>query len=144
MARFEDMKFIPHGRWARHFASAVFKRYRELLLFVAVFTCCGVMVVHQSRFNQSRHVELREAFILLYNRGYYEEAHRLYLRLLDEMTALSDQELMDDFQRTLTLVDPYSPGQTNMVWNYHWTLSNKLEKRAAGALTRAIKLANEE
>ena len=73
------------------------------------------MVVRQTVVNQSKHVELREAFILLYNRGYYEEAERLYLRLLDEMTGLSDRELMDDFQRTLTLVDPHTPAPTNMV-----------------------------
>jgi hypothetical protein len=130
--------------WTKHFAFAVLKRYRELLLFVAIFSACGVMVVRQTVMNQSRHVELREAFILLYNRGYYEEAERLYLRLLEEMTELSDREMMDDFQRTLTLVDPQTPSPTNMIWNYHWTLSNKLEKRAASAMTRAIRLANED
>lgn len=138
------MKPMSHRGWTRHFVVAVLKRYRELLLFVAVFACCGVMVVRQTVVNQSKHVELREAFILLYNRGYYEEAERIYLRLLAEMTDLSDRELMDDFQRTLTLVDPHTPAPTNLVWNYHWTLSNKLEKRAASAMTRAIKLANED
>jgi hypothetical protein len=102
------------------------------------------MVVRQAVKNQSRHVELREAFILLYNRGYYEEANRIYVRLLDGMTGLSNEELMDDFQRTLTLVDPQTPSPTNLIWNYHWTLSNKLEKRAASAMTRAIRLANED
>jgi hypothetical protein len=102
------------------------------------------MVVRQAVENRSKHVELREAFILLYNRGYYEEAERLYFRLLDEMTDLSNEELMDDFWRTLTLVDPQTSAPTNMVWNYHWTLSNKLEKRAASAVTRAVELANEE
>jgi hypothetical protein len=116
------MSLISPGKWTRHFVYAVLKRYRELLLFVAVFSACGVMVVRQTVVNQSRHV----------------------LRLLDEMTDLSDRELMDDFQRTLTLVDPQTPAPTNMVWNYHWTLSNKLEKRAASAMTRAIKLANED
>ena len=119
------------------------RRYRELLLFVALLTCCGMLVVHQSLQNESRHVELREAFILLHTRGYQEEADRLYQRLLADLTSLSDRELMDDFQRTLTLVNPYEDDSDNPVWNYHWTVSNKLEKRAASTLRRALDLANE-
>ena len=119
------------------------RRYRELLLFVALLTCCGMLVVHQSLQNESRHVEMREAFILLHTRGYHEEADRLYRRLLEDLTNLTDRELMDDFQRTLTLVNPYEDDSDNPVWNYHWTVSNKLEKRAASALRRALELANE-
>jgi len=141
---FQIMKTEMFRGWTTYFAREVLRHYRGMILFVAVFTCCGIMVVQQPLKNQSRHVEMREAFILLYNRGYYEEADRLYLRLLGEMTELSNQELMDDFQRTLTLVNPHAPAPTNQIWNYHWTLSNKLEKRAASTLTRAIKLANEE
>ena len=120
------------------------RKYRELLLFVALLTCCGMLVVRQSMVNQSRHVELREALILLHTRGYHEEANRVYLRLLDDLTGLSDREMMDDFQRTLTLVNPYEDESENPVWNYHWTVSNKLEKRAESTLKRALAIANEE
>jgi hypothetical protein len=120
------------------------KRYRELLLAVAVLTICSVMVVQQTLKNQSRHVELREALILLHTRGYKEESDRLYLKLLESMSGISDRQLMDDFQRTLTLVDPDTPAPDNPIWNYHWTVSNKLEKRAGSTLARALRLANED
>ena len=120
------------------------RRYRELLLAVVVITTCGVMVVKQTLWNESRHVELREALILLHNRGYEEESKKLYEKLLESMSNISDQQLLDDFQRTLTLVDPYTASPDNPIWNYHWTVSNKLEKRAENTLSRALELANED
>lgn len=120
------------------------RRYRELLLTVAVLTLCSVMVVQQTLKNQSRHEELREAMILLHNRGYGEESKRIYLKLLESMSTISDQQMMDDFQRTLTLVDPSTPAPDNPIWNYHWTVSNKLEKRAESTLSHALRLADED
>lgn len=120
------------------------KRYRELLLAIAVLTICSVMVIKQTLKNESQHVELREALILLHNRGYEEQSQRLYQKLLESMSRISDQQLLDDFQRTLTLVDPYTPAPDNPIWNYHWTVSNKLEKRAENTLARALQLAEDD
>ncbi len=102
------------------------------------------MVIRQFNLNQSKHVELREAFILLNSRGYEKEADRLYQRLLVEMENLSNRALLDDFQRTLTLVDPARPDEENLLWRYHWTVSNELEKRNESSLQRALKLAREK
>ena len=99
------------------------------------------MVVRQISMNQSKHLELREAFILLNSRGYKPQAERLYQTLLAEMEKLPDRVLFEDFQRTLTLVDPYRDEPENLVWEYHWTVSNELEKRSAASLQRALKLA---
>jgi len=101
------------------------------------------MVVRQIAANRSRHVELREAFILLHSRGYTNEASRLYRRLLNEMPSLSTDQLMSDFQRTLILIDPTIPHSDNLIWVYHWTVSNELEKRSASVLKKALKLAEE-
>ena len=111
------------------------------LIFAAVLTFCSVMVLRQASVNQSAHAELREAFIILHSRGYTNQALRLYNRLLLAMPSRSNEELRDDFQRTLTLVDPSVQQPQNPVWKYHWTVSNELEKRSESSLARALKLA---
>ena len=85
-----------------------------------------------------------EAFILLHSRGYKAQAEHLYQRLLNELQALPTKLLVDDFQRTLTLVEPARQQPENLIWAYHWTVSNEMEKRSAGALQKALKLAGEE
>jgi hypothetical protein len=57
---------------------------------------------------------------------------------------LTDKQLLDDFQRTLLLVDPYTQQTNNLIWNYHWMLSNELDRRSEGTLKRARKQAEEE
>ena len=101
------------------------------------------MVVRQYRSNQSKHVELREAFILLYTKNYQKESRRLYDRLINDIEKLSNRALLDDFQRTLMLVDPATQQPDNLLWRYHWTVSNELEKRSESTLLRALKLADE-
>ncbi|MDQ6632036.1 MAG: hypothetical protein M3Y82_09815 [Verrucomicrobiota bacterium] len=121
-----------------------FRRNRFLLIFLTLLVFCSVMVIRQFRANQARHVELREAFILLYTKGYKRESERIYQRLLKEIDHLPNQRLMDDFQRTLLLVDPTSEQPENLIWKYHWTVSNELEKRSESTLMRALKLAKEK
>lgn len=102
---------------------------------------CSFMVDRQFRVNQARHNEVREAFVLLHAKGYTNQAHQLYQRLLMNVDRVSDRVLMDDFQRTLMLVDAGTPQKTNLVWQYHWTVSNELERRSPRAFARALELA---
>jgi hypothetical protein len=120
------------------------RRYRFVVLLFALLIVCGVMAARQYLANQAKHVEMREAFILLYSKGYRPEAERLYNRLMLDLEDLSDKSLMEDYQRTLMLVDPLAQQRDNPVWRYHWTLSNELEKRSVGALKRALKLAGQK
>jgi len=119
------------------------RQYRSVLIFALFLVFSSVMVIRQINANQTRHVELREAFILLQTRGYVPQAERLYRRLLKEMDNLPTRYLLDDFQRTLTLVDPATKHPDNLLWVYHWTVSNELEKRSEASLKRALKLAGE-
>jgi hypothetical protein len=121
-----------------------FRRNRFALAFLALLIFCSAMVVRQFMANQSRHVELREAFILLYSRGYRSEAERLYKRLLSDLEHLPDRAVQEDYDRTLLLVDPMTQQQDNLIWRYHWTVSNELEVRSVSALRRARKLAEEK
>ena len=99
------------------------------------------MVIRLMHANQAKHVELREALILLDARGYGLEAEKLYQRLLQNVSQLSNKSLLEDFQRTRGLVDPRREQPDNPLWRYHWTVSNELEKRSESTLVRARKLA---
>lgn len=118
--------------------------YHFIALFLVTLVFCSVMVIRQIHANQSRHVRLREAFILLHTRGYTNEARFLYQRLLDEAATLTDTQLLDDFQRTLLVVDPTISAPQNLVYNYHWYISSELDRRSPKALRRALELADEE
>jgi hypothetical protein len=119
------------------------RRYRYFLIFAVLLAACSAMVVRQFILNQSRHVELREAFILLHAKGYKNEAQRLFQKLLAELEGLPNSVVMLDYQRTLTLVDPAASQPDNLVWKYHWTVSQELEKRSESTLAKALKLAHE-
>jgi len=121
-----------------------FRQYRYVLLVMALLVLCSVALIEYLHAGQSRHEDLREAFILLHTRGYTNQAERLYTHLLYEMHKLSNKQLADDFQRTLLLVDPSANRPDNLIWKYHWTVSNELERRAESSLVRALKLAEEQ
>lgn len=120
-----------------------FRRNRYFLIFAALLLFCGMMVLRQMAANQSAHTDLRESFILLQTKGYKAEAQRLFQRLLADLERLSNKALVEDFQRTLTLVDPAKQDAENLIWKYHWTVSNELEKRSESTLAKALKLARE-
>lgn len=120
------------------------RQHRFTLLFMVLLVFCSVMVIRTLRAQQNEHIEIREAFILLHTRGYTNEAARLYQRLLSDYPKLSNKELLDDFQRTLLLVDPGTQQPGNLVWKYHWTISNELERRSESTLVRALELAKEQ
>lgn len=120
------------------------RRNRVFLAFAGLLVLCSVLVILQIQANTKKHVELREAFILLETKGYRPEAQRLYQRLLGQLEHLSDHQLLDDFERTLTLVNPSESQPQNLIWRYHWTVSNEMEKRSPAALKRALKMAREQ
>jgi hypothetical protein len=119
------------------------RRNRYFLIFAALLVVCGTMVLRQMAANQSAHADLRESFILLQTKGYKNEAQRLFQRLLADLERLPNKALVEDFQRTLTLVDPTKQDAENLIWKYHRTVSNELEKRSESTLARALKLARE-
>jgi len=124
------------------------RQFKFILIFFALLIFCAVMVVRQYNLKQDKHVEMREAFILLHTRNETNDARRLFDKLVLEIPQwqkkLSDRQLLDDFQRTLVLVDPYSQQTNSLLWRYHWTLSDELNRRAESSLERARKLAREK
>jgi hypothetical protein len=135
---------IPRAPVVAYKAMHVFRRHQFLLSFLILLIFCSVMVIRGIQARRAKHVERREALILLYTRGYQSESKLLYERMLQEIPKLGPPELFDDFQRTLLLINPRVDDTNNLIWLYHWTVSNELEKRAQSTLERARKLANEK
>ena len=117
------------------------RRYQSLLLAVAVLLFCSVMVVRQYILNESAHVELREDFLLLYERGNVKDTERLYQLLVQDLPSLSTRCLVEDLQRTAMLINPAKLQPENFIWKYHQCVKNEMfgrsERRAAHALKRA-------
>ena len=109
---------------------------------MATLVFCSFMVERQFRVNQEKHNEVREAFVLLHAKGYTNQAQQLYQRLLREVNRLPDRVLLDDFHRTLMLVDVGTSASTNLVLQYHRTVSEELERRSARVFSRALELAD--
>jgi hypothetical protein len=119
------------------------RQYRFVLAFLAVLVFSCGMVLHQFSKRQSKHEEMREAFIILHMRGYTNQANVLYQHLLMDIYKQPDNMLIDDFQRTMQVVEVGSHQPENLIWKYHWTVSNELEKRSERTLVKALKLADQ-
>jgi hypothetical protein len=117
------------------------RRNRFWLMSLALLIFCSAMTVCQFMANRRKHVESRERFIERYSQGYREEAARQYEELLRDLEVFPDKTLRDDWRRTLSLVDPTNQRSENLIWRYHESVGNELEKRAE---RRAGKLGNDQ
>lgn len=115
------------------------RRHQFVLCFLAVLVACSVLVVRQFLVNQSAHVEMREDFILLQQKGQTKPAEKLYQLLVQELPNLPDTVLWDDLQRTLMLVDPKTQQPDNLIWKYHWAVKHYLDRRAEQRVARVLK-----
>ena len=118
-------------------------QHRFVLSFLLLLVFCSVMVIRQIDARKSRHIELREAMILLQTGGYTNESDRLYLRLLNTLDQLPNPILVDDWQRTVILVDPSTYQPSNAVWRYYWGVRKEMERRGYDRIEQARKLAAE-
>lgn len=119
------------------------RQHRFVLSFLVLLVFCSVMVVHGLNSRQNRHDEIRESFILLQTGGYTNEAKVLYEFLLRDLYRQPDRALIQDWQRTVMLIDPSADLPNNLIWRYHWTVRREMEKRAISSIERARRLAEE-
>jgi hypothetical protein len=120
------------------------RQHKFTLLFLGVLAFCSVMVIRQLRLRPGKHVELREAMILMQTGGYTNEASRLLLRLWPDVEKLSNRQLVEDWQRSVVLVDPNVHQPSNTIYQYYWAVRKEMERRGEGHIERARKLAAEE
>jgi hypothetical protein len=120
-----------------------FRRYTCLLLFCAVLVLGSVLVVWQFLANLHIHVERREDFILLHQRGHAKLAEHLYQVLIQNFPKLSDSALWEDTHRTSMLIDLKAPQPESLIWKYHFTVRNELARRTELRLARVLKQSEE-
>ena len=116
-----------------------FRRHSHALLFFAVLIFSSVMVLRQFLLNQSAHVQAREDFMALHQKGHLQMAEHRYQLLIHALPKLSESVLWDDFERTLTVVDAKTPQLDNLIWKYQVSVKNELNKR----IDRRVELAVE-
>jgi hypothetical protein len=114
------------------------RRHQYLLCFLAVLAFSCVMVMRQFLANQSAHVELREDFLLLHERGEAKACDALYQELIQALAALDERSLADDLMRTGLLVDPKAPEVSNLVWKYYVSVKRELQRRSEQRLARVL------
>ena len=115
------------------------RRQRFVLLFLGVVVICSVLVLRQFLANQSAHIEMREAFILLQQTGHVKPTERLYQLLVQQLPNMPDMVLVDDLQRTLMLVDPKVQQVDNLIWKYYWAVKHHLDRRTERRVARILK-----
>ena len=114
------------------------RRHKYLLCFLGVLVFSSVLVVRQFLANQSAHVELREDFLLLHERGEAKACDALYQQLIQTLRGMDDKSLVDDMQRTGLLIDPKTPDKENLVWKYHISVKKELQGRSEKRLARVL------
>ncbi len=114
------------------------RRHQYLLCFLGVLVFSCVMVLRQFLANQSAHVELREDFLLLHERGEAKACDALYQQLIEALAGLDEKSLVDDLQRTVLLVDPKTPDKENLVWKYYISVKKELQRRSEQRLARVL------
>ena len=114
------------------------RRYQYLLCFLGVLVLACVLVLRQFMANQSAHVELREDFLLLHERGEAKASDALYQQLIQELARLDEKGLVDDLQRTRLLIDPKAPDKEDLVWKYYVSVKNELQRRSEKRLAHIL------
>jgi len=117
------------------------RRNQSLILSLAVMIFCSVMVVRQYLANQTAHLELREDFLLLLERGHGRESEHLFQMLVQDLPKLNTRSLVEDLQRTTLLVDRAKPEPESLLWKYQQSVKNEMFRRADARAARALKRA---
>lgn len=115
------------------------RRNQYLLCFAAVLVFSSVMVLRQFTANQEAHVEMREDFIALCERGETAASERLYQRLIQQLPDSNDARLVEDLQRTAMLVSPEARVAEGLLWKYHVSVQNELQRRIDQRLARTLR-----
>ena len=111
----------------------------RLVLFgtFAVLLFSAVMAVRQFAENQSRHSEVREAFILAHQKGFTADEQRLYYRLKYDLPEEPTRHLIDDLERTTVLAPTNQSPLTNLLLSYHLHVKREVEARVRKRHIRA-------
>jgi hypothetical protein len=106
------------------------RRERTLLLVTAaVLFLAAILSVRQVLENQARHAEMREAFILSFEKGHTADAQRLYDRLKYDLPEEPTRHLINDLERTATIAPTNESASSNLLVRYHLSVKHEVQKR---------------
>lgn len=100
-----------------------------LLVTAAVLVLCAILTVRQIVENQSRHAEMREAFIFSHTKGHSVDAQRLYDRLKYDLPEEPTRHLIDDLERTMAIAPTNQSASSNLLVRYHLSVQHEVQKR---------------
>ena len=107
-----------------------FKRHKYTLAFLAVVLLCTLLVQYQVLRNEAAHIAMREDFIVMHQRGHTKGTEYLYQRLVQALPHQSLKSVIDDFQRTRSLVNTNAPLIDDLLWKYYVLTGNEMTRRA--------------
>jgi hypothetical protein len=119
------------------------RQYQYVLCFLGVVVFSLVMVFRQYMADQSAHVERREDFLLLHERGRRDACERLYQRLIQELPEMSDRNLANDLDRTALALGARTNEIQDLLWKYHVSVGNELRHRAEHRVARSLQEAQQ-
>jgi hypothetical protein len=104
-------------------------RNQYLLLTLAVFMLALILVQRQFAQQQNAHLERRENFLVLHDRGQTKPTEHLYQLLIQDLPHLTLGSLVNDLQR-MALVLQKDTHPEDLVSKYHVSVRNELKRRA--------------
>lgn len=123
--------------WRKKNRMQFLRRHQYLLCFLAVLVLACVMVIRQFEANQSAHIERREDFIFLVQHG--KPAEHLYQVLVQELQNQNEKSLVEDLERTASLVNTNATGQDDLILHYYVAVKKTLEQRSEQRLGPLLK-----
>jgi hypothetical protein len=111
-------------------------RNQYLLLTLAVFMLGLILAQRQFAQQEVGHIERREDFLALHERGQKKDSEHLYQVLIQELPHLTLRNLADDLQRTAWVMGEKKLNPEDLVSKYHVSIRNELNRRAEQRLPR--------
>src|SRR5215204_2059056 len=111
-------------------------RNQYLLLTLAVFMLALVLVQREFARQQTAHIERRENFLVLHERGQSKPTEHLYQVLIQDLPHLTLSSLVDDLQRMASVLQKETNPE-DLVSKYHVSVRNELNRRAEQRLPSA-------
>ena len=105
-------------------------RNQYLLLTLAVFMLGLILAQRQFAQQEVGHIERREDFLALHERGQKKASEHLYQVLIQELPHLTLRNLADDLQRTAWVIGEKKLNPEDLVSKYHVSIRNELNRRA--------------
>jgi hypothetical protein len=105
------------------------RRFHYILFFAGVLAFCSYKVKSQLAQNETRRADTRDSFIHLCASHHFEEAQRLYVKLIELLEKEPTTSLIADQKCAALFAANSAPSNDDLVWRYYTSVNKELEKR---------------